>query len=300
MRNYFILALGLFLGLTSCDKTGKIQVTDTGNQYILHKNGDGTLVAETDDYVYVHAILEANDSIFFDTRDNDGEPTAVQIPEAENISPSGAGPVEDILRGRKAGDSLTLIMRVDTLEVKPPGLEDVDNMYYHLSVLEVVNADTYAERMAVKQKEMQAKREAIIAREAGMLDFANNVHQKYKVDDTPNLQTTASGLKYVIHEEGSGRQAEVGDVATVQYIGKLVEDGMVFDQSFQRGQGIQFPIGQGQVIMGWDEGLLLLKEGTKASFFIPSELGYGAQGTPDGTIPAGAELMFYIELEKLN
>lgn len=301
MRNYFILALGLFLALASCDKTGKTQVTEAGNQYILHKTGNGELAAETDAYVYVHAVLTANDSVFFDTRKTGGEATAIQIPAPGSISPGGAGPVEDVLRGRRAGDSLTLIVRIDTLEIKPPGLEDVENMYYTLSVQEVVSAETYAERMAVKQQEMQAEAEAVMAREAEMLAFAKTTLEGYLSGDLASeVQTTASGLKYIIHEEGTGTQAEMSDLATVQYIGMLTSDGTVFDQSFERGQGIQFPIGEGRVIMGWDEGLLLLKEGSRATLIIPSELGYGAMGTPDGTIPAGAELMFYVELEKLN
>ncbi len=300
MRNYVILTLGLFLAFASCDKTGKIQVTEAGNQYILHKSGKGEVAAETDAYVYVHAILTANDSILFDTRKGGGEATAVQIPAPGSISPGGAGPVEDVLRGRRAGDSLTLIVRIDTLEIKPPGLEDVDNMYYTLAIQEVVDAETYAARMAIKQQEMQAATERVIEREAEMLRFAEEVHASYLLNKIADLQTTESGLLYVIHEEGTGPQAEVGDIATVQYIGMLTSDGTVFDQSFQRGQGIQFPIGEGRVIMGWDEGLLLLKEGTRATFFIPSALGYGEMGTPDGTIPENSELMFYVELEKLN
>lgn len=301
MRNYFILALGLFLTFASCDKTGKIQLTEAGNQFILHKAGSGEVAAETDAYVYVHAVLSANDSILFDTRMGGGEATAIQIPAPGSISPGGAGPVEDVLRGRRAGDSLTLIVRIDTLEMKPPGLEDVDNMYYTLAVQEVVDAETYAARMAVKQEAMQAEAEAVMARETEMLAFAETTLKTYLSGDAAaDVQTTASGLKYIIHEEGSGPQAQMSDLATVQYIGMLTSDGTVFDQSFQRGRGIQFPIGEGRVIMGWDEGLLLLKEGSRATLIIPSELGYGEMGTPDGTIPAGAELMFYVELEKLN
>lgn len=300
MRNYVILALGFFLSLSSCDKMGKIQVTDSGNQYIVHQNGTGDVVAQTGYYAYVHATLVANDSIVFDTRSNEAEPTAVQIPDSENISPTGAGPVEDVLRGRKAGDSLTIIMRLDTLEVKPPGLEDVDKLYYHLMVKEVVDAETYAMRMAEKQAELEAAMQVLMARETEVLDLAETTRNDYLSGTLEGLQTTPSGLKYVIHEEGDGQQATAGDIAMAHYVGKLVENGEVFDQSFQRGRGIQFPIGDGRVIMGWDEGFLLLKEGTKASFFIPSELAYGAEGTPDGTIPANAELMFYVELEGLN
>jgi FKBP-type peptidyl-prolyl cis-trans isomerase FkpA len=79
-----------------------------------------------------------------------------------------------------------------------------------------------------------------------------------------------------------------------------VENGNIFDQSFQRGVGIPFTLGTGRVIPGWDEGIALMKEGGQATLFIPSDLGYGAGGTPDGTIPGGAELMFYVELEEVQ
>ena len=80
----------------------------------------------------------------------------------------------------------------------------------------------------------------------------------------------------------------------------LAEDGSVFDQSFEGGMGIPFRLGSGQVIPGWDEGIALLKEGAKATFFIPGDLAYGAQGTPDGSIPPNSELAFYVELEKVQ
>jgi FKBP-type peptidyl-prolyl cis-trans isomerase len=83
-------------------------------------------------------------------------------------------------------------------------------------------------------------------------------------------------------------------VVSVHYKGQLV-DGTVFDSSYKRNQPIEFPIGTGQVIPGWDEGIALLKVGDKARFVIPSELAYGNQGA-GGVIPPGATLIFDVEL----
>lgn len=106
--------------------------------------------------------------------------------------------------------------------------------------------------------------------------------------------TTDSGLQIAITEEGSGEQAEAGKVVSVHYTGML-GDGTVFDSSVQRGQPIRFPLGAGQVIPGWDEGIALLSEGGKANLIIPPELGYGAQGS-SGVIPPNATLYFEVEL----
>lgn len=107
-------------------------------------------------------------------------------------------------------------------------------------------------------------------------------------------QTTASGLQYFIVEEGSGPAPETGGLVGVHYTGTL-EDGTKFDSSLDRGQPIEFILGQGQVIPGWDEGIALLKEGGKAKLRIPPDLAYGAQGAGE-VIPPNATLLFDVEL----
>ncbi|MEQ8238157.1 MAG: FKBP-type peptidyl-prolyl cis-trans isomerase [Cyclobacteriaceae bacterium] len=106
------------------------------------------------------------------------------------------------------------------------------------------------------------------------------------------VQVTASGLQYVVNEEGTGASPGPTDKVTVHYTGKLI-DGTVFDSSVQRGEPIQF--GVNQVIPGWTEGLQLMKEGAKYTLTIPSGLGYGARGA-GGVIPPNAVLVFDVEL----
>jgi peptidylprolyl isomerase len=105
--------------------------------------------------------------------------------------------------------------------------------------------------------------------------------------------TTASGLEYVILEEGNGAIPENGQIVSVHYTGWLL-DGSKFDSSVDRDTPFQFPLGQGRVIGGWDEGIALLNEGSKARLIIPSDLGYGEFGS--GSIPPGASLVFEVEL----
>lgn len=105
---------------------------------------------------------------------------------------------------------------------------------------------------------------------------------------------TDSGLRYKILQEGQGKTAEKGKTVSVHYKGQLI-DGTVFDSSYKRNEPIDFPLGMGQVISGWDEGIQLLKVGDKARFVIPSNLAYGSQGA-GGVIPPDATLVFDVEL----
>lgn len=111
----------------------------------------------------------------------------------------------------------------------------------------------------------------------------------------PGIQTTASGLQYKITQEGTGAQPDANDKVTVHYHGTTI-DGKVFDSSVERGQPATF--GLNQVIPGWTEGLQLLKEGGKATLYIPQELAYGARAT--GPIEGYSTLIFEVELIKVE
>jgi peptidylprolyl isomerase len=106
--------------------------------------------------------------------------------------------------------------------------------------------------------------------------------------------TTDSGLKYYDFEVGDGPTPEAGQFVAVHYTGWL-EDGTKFDSSLDRGQPFTFPVGAGQVIQGWDEGLGTMQVGGKRQLVIPPELGYGDQGA-GGVIPPNATLIFEVEL----
>jgi FKBP-type peptidyl-prolyl cis-trans isomerase len=109
---------------------------------------------------------------------------------------------------------------------------------------------------------------------------------------------TNSGLRYKILKKGDGNKAAKGNTVSVHYEGSLT-NGQVFDSSYQRNQPIDFQLGIGQVIPGWDEGISLLKVGDKARFVIPSELGYGSAGA-GGVIPPNATLVFDVELVEVK
>ena len=111
----------------------------------------------------------------------------------------------------------------------------------------------------------------------------------------------ASGLEYIILQEGTGDSPKVGQTVAVHYTGwlnNLDEPGQKFDSSIDRGQPFRFILGVGQVIKGWDDGVMGMKIGEKRRLFIPSALGYGARGA-GRVIPGNADLIFDVELIKI-
>ena len=99
--------------------------------------------------------------------------------------------------------------------------------------------------------------------------------------------------------KGTGATANPGDTVTVQYVGVRFRDGQQFDASWDRGQPFTFPLGAGQVIQGWDQGVVGMKVGGRRQLTIPSDLGYGAQGSPPDIAP-NETLIFVIDLKKVQ
>jgi len=110
---------------------------------------------------------------------------------------------------------------------------------------------------------------------------------------------TASGLEYDKTKAGTGAQAVSGKTVKVHYTGTF-PDGTVFDSSVSRGDPIEFELGRGRVIKGWDEGIALMKVGGKARLTIPPHLAYGESGAGGGVIPPNATLVFDVELVEMK
>ncbi|SNR31892.1 Peptidyl-prolyl cis-trans isomerase (rotamase) -cyclophilin family [Maribacter sedimenticola] len=159
--------------------------------------------------------------------------------------------------------------------------------------LEIVRIGEEAERWdALKAfKDFNAEGEARLA--------AEKAKQKAELDKvSAGFDSTASGLRYKMIQKGDGAKAEKGKQVSVHYEGSLL-NGQVFDSSYKRNSPIDFQLGIGQVIPGWDEGIALLQVGDKARFVIPSDLAYGAAGA-GGVIPPNATLIFDVELMKVG
>ena len=135
-------------------------------------------------------------------------------------------------------------------------------------------------------------------------DYFENmlIEKKKKIDEekkiisnlTKDFSKTKSGLYYKINKVGGGSKPSIGQTVSVHYKGTLL-DKTEFDSSFKRNTPIEFTLGVGQVIPGWDEGIMLLKKGSSATLIIPPELAYGSSGA-GGVIPPNATLIFEVEL----
>ena len=116
----------------------------------------------------------------------------------------------------------------------------------------------------------------------------------FAAQEAKKTVTTASGLKYVDVVVGKGASPTTGKTVKVHYTGTL-ENGKKFDSSVDRNEPFSFTIGVGQVIKGWDEGVMTMKVGGERKLIIPSKLGYGARGA-GAAIPPNATLLFDVEL----
>ena len=147
-------------------------------------------------------------------------------------------------------------------------------------------ADVYAKTNNILRSAMQKKKEAEVEKNkiAGAEFLA-------KMEQDPDVIKTASGLLYKIDRLGTGEKPEITSLVQVHYVGRLM-DGTEFDSSYKRGKPADFSL-QG-LIRGWQEGICLMPVGSKFTFYIPYELGYGEQG--QGPIPAASPLIFEVEL----
>ncbi|WP_298894520.1 peptidylprolyl isomerase [uncultured Psychroserpens sp.] len=174
-----------------------------------------------------------------------------------------------VIEGQDVVDAIAQGDQIDTLEIVKVGAD-----------AESFNAiEAFRVFEGAREKRVEAEREAA----------------KAELDKlAAGFEETKSGLRYQIIQKGSGKAAEAGKMVSVHYKGQLA-DGTVFDSSYKRNAPLDFQVGVGQVIPGWDEGICLLNVGDKARLVIPSDLGYGSAGA-GGVIPPNATLVFDVEL----
>ena len=248
------------------------------------------------DFVYFQMdIYDDHDSLLQTYRNQKLLPS-VRILEATSDMRK-KNPVVDVLSYMSVGDSVALIVPRDSVPNMPQGYEDLKYIEYHLTTAEILTSDEQKERLAAEKELQDARAASLRLQIPEVTRLTEKTLADYKAGKL-DLQETPEGVKYLIHERGNGDLPTADRMVTMLYYGRTVETGKMFDNSYERGQGYSFRLGRREVIGGWDVVTPYLPVGTKASVFIPSELGYGERGSgPD--IPPNSELYFYMVVDEM-
>jgi FKBP-type peptidyl-prolyl cis-trans isomerase FkpA len=294
MKN--ILIVPAFIASLSASAQSAMQHTPKGAMYQLYTHNPGDRIKLNDVITFQIIQKTDKDSVLFSTYAA-GHPVQAQIQESKNVAD-----LMEVLPLLTLKDSAMVKVPADSLfkgheDQRPPFFPKGSYLTFILKIEKVQSLnDAMAERNAAMGKIKAAE-----------LTDAN----KYVADHKLILKTTPSGLRYVITKPSVKPRPLKGDTLLVNYAGRTIND-KVFDSSIEsvaKAAGLQQPgrnyepiqviVGTGGVIPGWDEGLLLLNEGSKATFVIPSALGYGPQGQGDDIKPYST-LIFDVELVKVK
>ena len=266
--------------LVGCNKN-KVEVKE-GVKIQFHSHDDKARKLKDGDIVsFLIKIKTGSDSLLQEQID----PTK---PARDMIAAAGQdgykGSLRDGLRLLSLGDSATIYVPVDSIgksgQQLPPFLKKGTDIKYTVKILKVQTKAEFDKDMAVEQSKVKADAETRKAQLPQLMaDYVKNSGMTFK--------TTASGLQYAVKTEGTGDSPKNGDVCKCNYVGKFM-DGKIFDQN----KNMDMPIGG--MIPGFNEALLMMKKGGKATFLIPPAIGYGEQG--QGPIPGNSPLVFEVEL----
>jgi FKBP-type peptidyl-prolyl cis-trans isomerase len=279
----FVVAI-VFAFSNSFAQKVKFKTDKSGSKYSIIKANKTPLVKIDDVVTMQLKYSNTKDSVLFDSWKMGG-PLQIKVTKPQFKGDLMAGLV--LLH---SGDSAMFLINADSLFTKtfnmplPEFVEKGSDLTFTVKVIKSIpESELKAEEIKIeKQKDMQET-----------IDI-----EKYIKDNNLTVVTTASGLKYVMLADGTGEQAQAGKTVRVHYTGKLL-DGTKFDSSLDRNDPLEFMLGQGMVIRGWDEGIALLKVGGKALLIIPSSLAYGARGAGN-VIPPFSPLTFEVELVEVK
>jgi len=277
IKNTFATLVLIAFTFGCAPKEASFKTTESGLKYKFYVNNEKSEKINLYDIVTVYMNYRTQDSVLFNGGNN-------KIPL--QVAPKFEGDLMEGLLMMHNGDSATFAMDTKIFFVKMMGYPEVPaefvkekELFFDVKVIEVK-----------PENEMQK------ASRLEMEDRKNNEQleiNKFLTENNITVEPTSSGLYYVLITEGTGSQAVKGKKVKVHYTGTFL-NGEKFDSSYDRNEPIEFPLGTGSVIPGWDEGISMMKEGGKARLVIPSKIGYGDQDR--GPIKAFTPLAFDVEL----
>ena len=282
----YFLSIVAFTCLASSTQAQDTIVTEHGFRFVHHVRKGGVKAQPGND-VLVSVTTFIGDTLMASTWDMGGTPRQINLFLKEEL-PEKVPAIYDALLFMSEGDSATVIEAI-TESVRPyipAALQSEKNIRYEFKLWNIITA----EELAKKQAEMEAKYAEIEKKMTKMTADYRDGKLSNKID------VKESGLKLIVEVNGKGEQIAVGEPVKCSYYGCL-PDGTMFDNSYQRGDFLEFGAGMNEMIPGFDEGVQWLSHGSKAIFIIPAKLAYGEEGTPDGAIPPNSEIIFYVEVD---
>jgi FKBP-type peptidyl-prolyl cis-trans isomerase FkpA len=262
------------------------------------------------EYAYCYLTVRYDDSLMFSSYTK-GDTIKTILKAPDQLKPDI---LNNALLKLGVGDSTTVEQLVDTVKDKPFELAHVKKIVYGVRLITIQSEEQYKANEEREASRMNANKELITkalqkmeddslvirSRTNAVADSMKTLAKSYtdgKLKD--KIKTTPSGLKYIVLKEGVGPNAQKGNIAVMHYYGVLT-NGESFDNSYSRGECFPAQVGVGQLILGWEEGMLLMKKGTILLLIVPSKLGYGEREIPSHSgktgIPANSELLFYVEM----
>lgn len=272
--------------LTSCGGDSKFPGFDkaeSGLYYKITSSDELGKPVTTDHIVTIEMTYGTDDSLLFDSKKLQ-YPTQLKVME-----PVYGGDVMEGFTMLKVGDDAVFKTSADSFFQKIANVAlpaFIDSGSYLTFTVKMINTQTDEEIREDRDAEAEVNKALEI-----------EIIQSYLLENNINVEPKESGLYFVETAPGSGKQAERGSMVKVHYIGRLLT-GEKFDASFDHDppDPIEFTLGTGRVIAGWDEGIGYMTVGSKATLVIPSNLGYGDRPPPGGLIKAFSPLVFDVEL----
>ena len=288
-----ILMVGIMSACTENSPYPGYKKTATGLYYQFFSENKEAAQPQVGDLMDLAICCTVNDTTFI-------VPNTVNTMPLE--APLFAGDFYEGMAMMHKGDSASFIVNIDSTFIKwfhqpslPEEFKSTDVMRFEVRMDDFYPESEYAARYAAKvKKDIDARIEKMKADHPEETATAAQQLTEYLNNNKIETLPTASGLYYVMTQEGNGEKPEVGQMVQVHYTGKLL-DGTVFDSSIERGEPISIPIGVGQVIPGWDEGIMMMSKGEKGVLYIPYYLAYGDRQAGDKITPF-SNLMFEVEL----
>jgi FKBP-type peptidyl-prolyl cis-trans isomerase len=294
MKKLRLLTAAIAMAFVACNDSQFKGYTkaESGLHYKFFNHDENATTIKEGDKIYIRYIImnQKNDSVIINSKDASADGTGYAS-FGFKVS-SFKGSFEDGLKMMAKGDSAEFIISADSFFLKSNGMKELPKGFspgQHLkAIFKVKDIMPAAEVEAMQKKQMaerQAQMQELKAKEQPAIE-------KFLGENKITVKPTTSGLYYVETKKGAGACPTATNMVKVHYTGKLL-DGTVFDSSVERGQPAEFPLNG--VIVGWTEGLQLMKKGGKAKLILPSALGYGDRGAGEKIAPF-TPLFFEVEL----